>query len=139
MMGIIKIKDPSTFKASEKIRHRAYIETPMGRLAKILKLIKKRSVICTITSTDLYRLYLAQNKKCALTGIKLRIKGHLSASVHPYCVSIDRVKPHKGYVRGNVRLVIYQVNIARHSGSDAQLRKICRLVLKHHGVKNGAS
>lgn len=52
-----------------------------------------------------------QGFKCLLTGVPFYMGFEGNAKVDPFTPSIDRIVPQLGYVRSNVRLVIYAVNI----------------------------
>lgn len=53
----------------------------------------------------------AQDFKCVLTSIPFYMESSASSKVHPYMPSLDRIEPKKGYVRGNVRIVVYAINV----------------------------
>lgn len=59
-----------------------------------------------------YMLAMAvqQEFRCALSGIEFFAAHSWPGRVDPYTPSIDRIEPALGYVRGNVRIVIYAVN-----------------------------
>ena len=68
-----------------------------------------------LTPEYLYRLYLKQNKRCIYTGIKMialtrRTREANKLSHNWFQVSIDRINPHKPYMKGNVQLVCYIIN-----------------------------
>ena len=43
--------------------------------------------------------------------------------------SIDRIKPELGYIKGNVRLVTYQVNMAKGVYTDEDFFTMCSKAL----------
>ena len=67
-----------------------------------------------------------QAGRCAVTGRELLMtpKPQLDS------LSIDRIDPGRGYVLGNVRLITWQANAARLTGTDEDLRAFCRDVLR---------
>lgn len=81
---------------------------------------------CNLTFEQLEALYYRQSGLCVLTGRQLCLKGKHSLD----SLSIDRKNQKKGYTIRNIRLVTWQANSARNSGSDAQLVAFCRDVLK---------
>lgn len=88
---------------------------------------KKRGILFELTTEHLIQLFENQNGKCALTGREFcidRSPGHM--------LSIDRIKGELGYVPGNVRLVVFEVNAARGSGDDDALISLATDILKHH-------
>lgn len=110
---------------------RAYKDTVDGYLRHKLHRLKTRTAgvtECDLTFEQLKRLYHKQKGLCVLTGRQLYIggRGHSLDAL-----SIDRKNQKKGYTIRNVRLVTWQANSARNSGSDAQLVAFCRDVLKY--------
>lgn len=53
----------------------------------------------------------AQQFRCALTGIQFYSRFDGTCRVHPFGPSIDRIIPKGGYVRTNVRIVCFAVNV----------------------------
>jgi hypothetical protein len=51
-----------------------------------------------------------QDFRCKLTGINFFARNNIKARINPYTPSIDRIVPALGYVKGNVRIVIFAVN-----------------------------
>jgi hypothetical protein len=46
--------------------------------------------------------------------------------------SLDRIDNAKGYHIGNVRLIWYMANMAKHMYTDEQLVRFCEYVIEHH-------
>jgi hypothetical protein len=97
---------------------------------KLVRLLKGRLV----SSGDLYNdidieylldLYEAQNGICALTGREFTIGNADDGLPSRDAISIDRIDRKFGYIKGNIRLVIYQVNIAKHRFDDEDLLDLC--------------
>lgn len=72
-------------------------------------------------------LWESQNGLCALTHLPMTSIQTLGRI--PTNVSIDRIDPHKGYTKGNVRLVCMAVNQMKSDLSDADLRLWCSYIL----------
>ena len=50
---------------------------------------------------------------CALTGINFDLNfTNKKGQVNPNTVSIDRINPQLGYIKGNIRLITYHMNVA---------------------------
>lgn len=101
--------------------------TARGRLAKLIKAIKSRCPSSQLKVTDLIKLWELQEGRCALTGVTMATLGgdnQLNA------VSVDKIFSKEGYVPSNVRLVTWQVNIAKSIGTDAQFYEMCEQALR---------
>lgn len=64
--------------------------------------------------------------RCEVTGLLFKVDGKQG----PFSPSIDRIVPEKGYTRRNCRFVVLGYNMLKHSGSDADARKIARALAK---------
>lgn len=53
----------------------------------------------------------AQGFRCALTGIPFFAKNKAKCRIHPFGPSFDRINTKGGYVKSNVRIVCYAVNV----------------------------
>ena len=87
---------------------------------------KESRVPFDLNSTFLKDLYAKQGGVCALTGFPLAIKDPLSLNN----MSLDRIIPKNGYVKGNVRFVTHQANSAKLFGTDKELLKFCEAVVQ---------
>jgi len=112
---------------------RAWKNTLRGYLKAKLHRLRTRTAgvtPCNLTFEQLEALYYRQNGLCVLTGRQLCLKGKHSLD----SLSIDRKNQRKGYTIRNIRLVTWQANSARNSGTDAQLLAFCRDVIKWHDI-----
>lgn len=86
---------------------------PEWRVRQLLARAKNRAIAKNLPfdlSADyLLHLWEEQGGKCAVSGRTFCLDYD---GLHPDTVSIDRITPQLGYVRGNVRLVTYHVNVA---------------------------
>ena len=64
-------------------------------------------------------IYKKQNGLCALTGIKMTHRFEDLKSM-----SIDRINPSKGYVKGNVQITCKWANIGKRDKSNEEFRKV---------------
>lgn len=78
----------------------------------------------------LMSLWKETNGCCAITGQKFDLEqwGN-KGQVSPQAVSIDRIKPQLGYIKGNVRLITYHLNIAISDFGLEELEKLCKFIL----------
>jgi len=84
---------------------------------------------------DLYdhveHLRLLADRGCQLTGIPFDVsmKGGRGRR-NPRSLSIDRIDGNKGYVRSNVRLILWGLNIAFNNWGEDEFEEIARAWLK---------
>jgi hypothetical protein len=91
--------------------------TLVGQLEYLLRSAKSRAraseVPFDLGIDFLIKLHEDQNGVCSVT--KLRFCNEPTEShASPYALSIDRIQPKKGYVEGNVQLVLLAVNLAKN-------------------------
>jgi hypothetical protein len=79
----------------------------------------------SITIEYAWRLFIKQNRKCALTGLPLEFGIHRSAS-------LDRIDNAKGYIPGNVQWVHKDVNRMKNVFSQGRFIQICQLVASNN-------
>jgi len=85
----------------------------------------RRKIEITITIEDAWRLFLDQNRKCALTGLILKLG---SRYTEPGTASLDRIDSGIGYVPGNVQWIHKDVNRMKNSFDQSYFIDMCRLV-----------
>lgn len=91
---------------------------------------------CNLDLNYLCDLFKRQKGVCAISGTRMlfgKAKGRGHA--HDKTVSLDRIKPELGYVKGNVRFVTLWANVMRYQKSDNQLLDMCRLIVRHLKVR----
>jgi hypothetical protein len=88
----------------------------------------------SITVDYLYEIGEKQKWKCPLTGDSLEFSrggdywgGKWS---NPKSCTIDRIDSNKGYVKGNIQLVTWQVNFAKSSVDNNDFINLCKKVAK---------
>lgn len=71
---------------------------------------------------------------CEVTGLPFDMKPMGNASrKNPFAPSLDRIDNTKGYVRSNVRLVLWAVNLMHGEMTDEQLVEMCKAVIRGMG------
>lgn len=91
---------------------------------------KMKRPLPAVSKDYLYQLLTAQDKKCAITGVTLRLEID-----HPLCLSLDQIEPEKGYVEGNLQWVAWCVNRAKGDLSLNHFYSMCEAVLKYRKVQ----
>jgi len=62
-----------------------------------------------------------------MTGVSMIKKSYVN---DPFAMSVDRIDPNKGYIKGNIRLVSRWYNIARSNWGDKFVLEMCQRVIK---------
>jgi hypothetical protein len=103
-----------------------YEEIPQSWFSKyFIRANRKRTG--TITIKDVWEMYLAQDKKCALTKVPISFeKTELG-----YSASIDRIDSKKEYDLENVQLVHKDLNLMKNRFDQDYFISMCKLVAKN--------
>lgn len=83
-----------------------------------------------LTTKQAMRILARQDYRCALTGLRF---WSTPERFGPTIPSIDRIDARAGYTEGNVRIVLLGVNALRGCGTDAEMLRIARALIKHEG------
>lgn len=78
-----------------------------------------------ITVDDVVDMFIAQEGRCALTGVEFALKIHKLRLRDPYRPSLDRISSDQGYILGNCRLVAHIANVARCDFGDGVFYEMC--------------
>jgi hypothetical protein len=76
----------------------------------------------------LYKLYLSQSKRCALTNLEFLPNDDSEWSFHR-TISIDRKDSSIGYLKSNVQLVCQAVNYLKSNMTDDQVQTIAEGII----------
>lgn len=105
--------------------------TVKGFLTHLNSVVKSRSKLIpyNLTANYLIGLYKEQKGFCALSGLKMQ---RLIGKGRKYNnISIDRIDPKLGYIKGNIQLVCDRFNIMKHLFSSEEFLSACETVVKH--------
>lgn len=91
---------------------------------------KKRGLDFNLILAD-----LGTSTYCAVTGVEFDMTRSFRQG-NIFVPSLDRVDPSLGYVRGNVRMVCHGYNLAKHTGTDADVLKLARALVKMFPEEN---
>lgn len=97
---------------------------------EIIKSAKRRDLEFNVSKEYLWDLYVLQNGKCALTGLDIKF-GRVH-NRHETTASLDRIDNTKGYVEGNLRWVLKDINMLRADYDTEYFIKLCNLVAKNN-------
>ena len=87
----------------------------------------------TITLDYVADLMEKQSFKCALTKIDIHFPdfGHPSKK-NSIPASIDRIDSSKGYIPGNVQIILKKVNMMKQQYTQEEFIEVCKLVAKNN-------
>ena len=86
---------------------------------------KQRDYEFTITIEQIWDIYIAQDKVCALTGVPIAFNS---------TASLDRVDNAIGYTPENIQIVHKDVNYMKYVYQQDYFIKMCNLVARKHKV-----
>ena len=92
-------------------------------LTKIRDDAKIRNLDFRLTLEYLWKLFIIQNKKCALTGDVLNFGK--TCRDRSRTASLDRIDPTKGYIETNVQWVHKDINFAKQSMTNEKFIDLC--------------
>lgn len=98
---------------SDMNMYEAKMLNPEWRISRLVAMAKNRAAEKSVPfDIDTEYMMTLWSGKCAISGIPLELGRSEKGKVNPYAPSIDRIVPSLGYVKGNVRLICYQANVA---------------------------
>lgn len=110
--------------------------TYYNRLKK--EAIQKRKIEFTVSLEYVYKLFMKQDSKCALSGLHIDfftqtiLKTNDTISHHKHTASLDRIDSKKGYINGNVQWVHKDINKMKQSFSQDYFIKSCKLIAENN-------
>lgn len=86
-----------------------------------------------VTADDILEMLVAQDGKCALTGVPLKYWATVSRKFfrEPTLISVDRIDSSANYTRDNIQLVCAIVNQMKNDMSSAEFGYWCKRVVLH--------
>lgn len=124
-----------SLSCGKRDRYESSVLNSEWRLNRLVSMAKNRAttkrVAFNIDTEYVYSLWNKQDGKCAVSGLDLDLTMSDRYSTNPQAPSIDRIIPALGYVRGNIRIVCYQVNIALSEYGEEQLMKMCKAIVAY--------
>lgn len=97
---------------------------------------KIRNLEFNVSIEFLWDLYIKQNKKCALSGVDIKLErkfGHGKKQT----ASLDRIDNHKGYTEDNVQWVHKDINLFKRGYDEKILYDYCEKIYKTLEKKYG--
>lgn len=101
----------------------------------LLRALKRRPTERPANISDLMAMWLAQDGRCAVSGLPMT---WYRGKALPTSVSIDRIDNARGYSRDNVRLICYAINTFRGRWDDDHVLTMARAIVAHLDRRNEA-
>lgn len=109
-------------KGIESANYKGTLNIPGDHIACFKRGAKSRNIEFNVSDEYLESLFVYQNKRCALTNIKLWFANKKRTA------SLDRIDSKRGYVEGNLQWVHKDINVAKHALSQKDFIYLCHLV-----------
>lgn len=90
----------------------------------------RRELTFNISIEDAWELYLAQNKKCAISGLDIWFR-NTDTQKHSTTASLDRINSDKGYTKDNVQWVHKDINRMKNSFNQEYFINLCKIITKN--------
>ena len=111
----------------DNVNWRGYKEIPLDFFTTVKRNAESRNLEFNITIEYLWNLYIAQNKKCNLSGLSINF-GKKRATTS---VSVDRIDSSLCYIEGNIHWVHKKINIMKNVYSQEEFITLCKQVVKY--------
>lgn len=92
------------------------------------KQTKRTKIAVTVTIKEAWDLFVAQDEKCALSGVSIRIDNTSKYNT----ASIDRIDSSKGYELGNIQWVHKTINFMKRTYSQKYFIEMCKKVAENN-------
>lgn len=119
-------------KCSIEKQYRAYEDISHWYWKSIVNRAIKKNIEIGLTIEDIWNIYLAQNKVCAISRIPIKFVRKASSGCKEQTASIDRIDSNKGYVKGNVQIVHKRINFMKHNLPQEEFIALCNLIAKNN-------
>lgn len=108
--------------ANFTLKHGRVGELTQDKYTRLQTAAKQRNMEFSLSKEYLWKLFIKQNRLCAITG-------DFMSDIKK--ASLDRINSSIHYIEGNVQWVTYQANVSKHIMSMDELIKFCTKVLNH--------
>lgn len=110
---------------------RKHYESISGRACHLFNNAKKR--LGKWPDFDIDKEFIEQKLTighCEVTGLPFDFTSPGESRKNPFAPSLDRIDNSIGYVKSNVRVVLWAVNLMHGEMTDSQLLQMCKAVIK---------
>jgi len=106
--------------------HARYDKKFRTKLCNIRFGAKNRNLSFNVTITDLWNLYIKQEKRCALSGLDISFEDNTA--------SLDRIDSKRGYEVDNVQWLHKEINQMKWDFTEKRFLELCKIILQHKGI-----
>lgn len=117
------------------LSHKGFGKISVTHYSTIKRGAEIRGLEFQLTIDDLWEIFVRQNGRCALSGVKLVLEPALKNSNVNWDIitaSPDRIDNNKGYILGNVQWVHKTLNKMRQALTVEEFVNWCHLVSRFH-------
>ncbi|MBN1183452.1 MAG: hypothetical protein JXB49_14260 [Bacteroidales bacterium] len=122
-------------RGKNSVLYKGYEEINGKYWGTIKNRAKKRGYSINVSMEYAWKLYLQQNRKCALSGLPI-IFATSNKKSSETTASLDRIDSKVGYVEGNVQWVHKDVNIMKNVFNQKHFILLCKLIAKNNPNEN---
>ena len=124
-------------KCEYRANYKGVGELPGTYFSSVKNNAKTRKIHFKVSVSQLWALFLAQNRCCALTGLPLVFAppGKIAVGLRSkfQTASLDRIDSSKGYTADNVQWVHKDINYMKSDLTEVEFIALCTQVTKHCG------
>ena len=121
-------------KRSESPSWRGYGEIGNSYLTAIKHLAKRKNLTFDISLRQIWNLFLKQNRKCALSGLKLKFPSAWHSG--DGTASLDRIDSSKGYTKQNIQWLHKEINELKSDFPENEFINWCKIIAKYNKLRN---
>lgn len=92
----------------------------------------KRNLEFNITKEDIWKQWLIQNEKCALSGLHLTIERNYKKMKEGMTASLDRIDSKKGYTIDNIQWIHKHLNKMKMNYDNQYFIDMCKLIANNN-------
>lgn len=116
---------------ARKTKFKGYGEISLTYFNRIVGTAKDRDLNFDIGIEYLWKLFLEQNRKCAISGLDLVFSTN-SRLQSQQTASLDRIDSNRGYIQDNLQWVHKDINIMKGRMPEHDFIRYCTLIADKH-------
>ncbi len=94
----------------------------------------RRDIKFEVTIEQIWHKFVAQDRKCALTGLEITINEYTKTKRNKSTASLDRKDPNGDYTLDNIQWVHKDINLIKNYFSEVKLFEYCKLIVQHNNL-----